>query len=80
MTPKQNTNYGTGISRRAKTHSKLNKNGKLSKAVGGYKNGELIFTFPSTMECGRQGFNQGNVWSCCRGKFKTYKGYTWRYI
>lgn len=80
MTPKQNTNWGTGISRRAKTHSKLNKNGKLSKAVGAYKNCELIFTFPSTMECGRQGFNQGNVWACCRGKLKTYKGYTWRYI
>ena len=73
---KQNINYGTGIERSAKAR----KNGKRSKSVGAFKNCELVMTFPSTMEAGRQGFNQGNVAACCNGKLKTYKGYTWKYL
>lgn len=71
MTPKQNINYGSGIARRAKTQS---------KQVGAYKDGNLVMTFPSTMEAQRQGFNFGNVAACCRGERKTHKGYTWRYL
>lgn len=76
MTPKQNINYGTGIKRRAKSQS---------KQVGAYKDGNLVMTFNSTMEAGRQGFKQGNVWACCRNCFNrlgnnVYKGYEWRYI
>lgn len=80
LTRKENVNFGSGIERRAKTHSKLNKNGKLSKQVGAYINGELIMTFPSTREAGRNGFNQGHIASCCRGEIKSHKGYEWRYI
>ena len=71
VTPKQNINYGSRNERAAKTKS---------KQVGAYKDGNLVFTFPSTMEARRQGFNQGNVWSCCIGERKTHKGFEWRFI
>ena len=91
MTCKENINYGTANLRRGKSVSKSNTNNiklstalinntKLSKQVGAFKNGELIMSFPSIAECGRQGFNSGNVSSCCRGKLKTHKGYEWRYL
>lgn len=78
MTPKQNSNYGSRNTRIAK--AKIN--GKTSKQVGAYRNGELIFTFPSAMEAGRNGFDQGAVSACCRcaKNYKTHKGFTWRYI
>lgn len=76
MTRKENINWATGIERCHKAMT----NGKLSKSVGAFKNGKLIMTFPSTMEAGRQGFNQGNVAACCRGKLKKYKGFEWKYL
>lgn len=89
MTPKENVNWGSGIERRAKSHSKTMK-GIIPKAnppkqVGAFKDGELIMTFPSTNEAGRQGFKQGNVSKCCRNCFNregnnVYKGFEWRYI
>ena len=81
LTHKQNINWGTGIERSAKSRKKaLTNNPKISKSVGAFKDGELIMVFPSTMECGRQGFNSGNVAACCIGKLQHYKGYTWKYI
>lgn len=81
MSPKQNTNWGSGIERRAKTQSKvLINNPKRSKAVGAFKNGEIILTFPSANEAERNGFYSSAVCACCRGKLKTYKGYEWRYL
>ena len=74
MTPKQNINWGTRNSRDAKSKS---------KQVGAFnKNGELVMTFQSTREAGRNGFDQGAVSACCRGVkyYKTYKGYEWRYL
>ena len=76
MTPKENTNWGSGIERSHKAQT----NGKRSKQVGAFKNGELILTFPSAKEGGRQGFHQGHISACCRGELKTYKGYEWKYI
>ena len=76
MTPKENTNWGSGIERCRKARI----NGKCSKAVGAFKDGKLVFTFPSTSEAGRQGFEQTSVAACCRGKLKTHKGFTWRYL
>lgn len=76
LTHKQNINYGTGIKRSAKARI----NGKRSKAVGAFKNDELVMVFPSLQEAGRQGFYQGNIYACCNGKRKTHKGYTWKYI
>lgn len=85
LTPKENINFGTGIERRAKAQSKAMTNGKLSKAVGAFLNGELIMSFPSASEAQRQGFNKGNISACCRNCFhregnNIYKGYEWRYI
>ena len=81
VSPKENINYGSGIERSAKART----NGVRSKQVGAFKNGELVMTFPSTMECGRQGFNQSDVSACCRNCYKRegnnkYKGFEWRYI
>lgn len=76
LSPKENTNFGTRNERAAKT----NTNGKCSKAVGAYRNDELVMSFPSTMEAHRNGFDCGNVSKCCNGKIPHYKGYTWKYI
>ena len=83
MTPKENMNFGTRNFRASKSISKaMTNNPKISKAVGAFKNGELVMVFPSTAEASRQGFCQTSVAACCRGvkKYKTHKGYTWRYI
>lgn len=79
MTPKQNSNYG---SRNQRLKKALTNNPKKSKQVGAFQNGQLIMTFPSAMEAGRNGFDQGAVSACCRGvkNYKTHKGYTWKYI
>ena len=72
MSHKENINFGTGISRRAKSKS---------KQVGAFnKNGELIMTFQSTIEASRQGFDYSHISECCNGKRKTHKGFEWRYI
>lgn len=81
MSRKENMNWGTRTERAAKARI----NGVRSKAVGAYRNGELVFTFPSTREAGRNGFDQRNVSKCCRNCFhrvgnNVYKGYEWRFI
>ena len=76
VTHKENCNFGTRNKRIAKTMT----NGKLSKAVGAFQNGELVMTFPSIAEAQRNGFNSVCISACCRGKLKTHKGYEWRYI
>ena len=75
-TYEENNNYGTRNERIAKAMT----NGKLSKKVLQLSlSGELIRGWESTMECGRNGFNQGNVWSCCQGKRKSAHGFLWMY-
>lgn len=76
VTHKQNVNFGTGIERCRKSRS---------KQVGAFKNNELVMTFSSTNEAGRNGFNQGNVSACCSNCYiregnNVYKGYTWKYL
>lgn len=71
-----NNNYGTHNERVANTK----RNGKTSKQV--YQctpDGELVRVWPSTAECGRNGFNFGHVASCCRGVMKSYRGFLWSY-
>ena len=75
-TYKENNNYAT----RNERAGKANTNGKLSKKVLQLTlNGELIREWPSVMEVGRNGFNQGNVCQCCNGKKPQYKGFRWMY-
>ena len=78
---KENINFGTRNVRASKSISKVLKNNlNISKSVGAFQNGELVMKFDSTNEAGRNGFDQGNVASCCRGERKTHKGFEWRYI
>ena len=75
-TPKENSNHGTRNERIAKA----NTNGKLSKRVLQLSlDGDFIKEWPSTNECSRNGFNQGHVAACCRGKKPQYKGFKWMY-
>ena len=75
-TYEENNNYGTRNERIAKAMT----NGKLSKKVLQLSlSGELIREWESTQECGRNGFYQGNVWSCCQGKRKSAHGFLWMY-
>ena len=86
MSPKENNNWGTRNERARKSISKsMTNNTKISKQVGAFQNGELVMTFPSTRECGRQGFCQVAVAACCRNCYiregnNVYKGFTWKYI
>ena len=87
LSPKENCNFGTRNYRianntnRSKAISKANTNNpKTSKAVGAFKDGELVMTFQSTAEAGRQGFEHSHIVACCRGERKTHKGFTWKYI
>ena len=76
LSHKDNMNYGTCTKRMAKSKS---------KKVGAFQNGKLVMTFTSTKEAGINGFNQGNVASCCRNCFNrpgnnVYKGFEWKYL
>ena len=70
-TRRENCNYGTRNMRGAKARS---------KPIYGInvKTNERI-EFPSTQETGRNGFNQGNIASCLKGRRKSHKGYKWFY-
>lgn len=67
----------------------LNEKSVMSKKVYQYTlDGTLVKIWPSTQECARNGYNQGEVATCCRGgiwkngkwiKRKSYKGYIWSY-
>lgn len=68
---KYNINYGTAIERSSK---------KRSKPILQYTlEGQFIREWKSIRECGRNGYDQGHVAACCRGKQKTHKGYIWKY-
>lgn len=72
-----NNNYGDRIEKQAQTLI----NGKRAKKVGQYDlSGKLIKIWASTRECERNGFKHSGVGACCLGKWKTYKGYKWKYI
>lgn len=68
---KGNCNHGTRNQRVAKTKSKPILQFTLD--------GILVKEWPSTRECGRNGFDQSTVSACCRGKRKTHKGFKWCY-
>ena len=77
MTRKQNINFGTRNQRVAEAMT----NGKLSKAVLQFTK-DLVFIreWSSTHEVERQlGFSNGNISSCCNGRYKTAYGFIWRY-
>lgn len=77
MTPKENSNWGTGIERQRIQMI----NGKKSKPVLQYdKDGNFIKEWPSLSEINRQlGFNLGNLSLCCNGKLNQAYEYKWKY-
>ena len=70
-TYEENINYGTHNERSAKTRSK--------KVLQFTLTGEFVREWPSTKECGRNGYFQGNIVNCCNGKYKSAHGYIWKY-
>ena len=70
-TREYNTNYGTRNERSAKTKSK--------PVLQFTLDGILVKEWPSTKECGRNGFHSSAVSRCCNGKQPHYKGYIWQY-
>ena len=57
------------------------KNEGIAKEVRCYLNGKLYKIFPSANAAARWlGVNNhSHIGECCRGKIKSYKGFTWRY-
>lgn len=95
-TGKDNPNWGNRWTDEQRKHLSdlrkgqyLNEKSVKSKKVYQYTlDGKLIKEWPSTIECKRNGFNQGLVAECCRGgrwrngkweNTKTYKGFKWKY-
>lgn len=57
-----------------------NINYSLAKTVYMYtQDDKLCGMWPSTAECGRNGFHQGHIGDCCNGNLKTHKGFKWSY-
>ena len=71
VTYEENNNYATRNERAGKALSK--------KVLQLTLNGDLIREWESTHECGRNGFDPGNVSRCCNGKQKTHKGFRFMY-
>ena len=73
-----NNNYGSHNDKIKQT--KQEQKGRC-KAVGAFKNGELIITFPSIAEATRQGYGSDrSIAKCCYGKLKTHRGLQWKFI
>ena len=77
MTRKENMNWGTHNQRVAEA----NTNGKLSVPLYQIipETGQIVREWPSTAECGRNGFDPGSVSKCCNGKQKQHKGFIFRF-
>ena len=78
MTPKENTNWGTGNERRAK--SMINHK-SLSKPIIQYNlTGEKLAEFEGLHDAARKlNINQGNISSALNGRYKTAGGFKWKY-
>lgn len=70
---KYNTNYGTGIVRRAN---------KIKRPIAQYSlSGELIRKWDSISEASKEtGIDNSHITRCCRGKLRKTGGYCWKYI
>ena len=83
-TREYNMNFGTRNERVSKMMKGKNKgenspnHGELIAQID--KDTDKILNLKYNMEYDRLEFNQGHISSCCRGKRKTHKGYTWKYI
>ena len=56
-------------------------NGKSTPIVRiSLSNNEDLKIYPSQCEAKREGYNQGAISACCRGKLKSHKSYKWMYL
>lgn len=57
-------------------------NNATSKQIGQYKGDQLIQVYPSMAEACRRNpsFDQSCITRCCQGKYKSHKGYIWKFI
>lgn len=84
MTPKENTNWGTGIERRSKSiinnKSKINHKSYSKPIIQLDLECNLLAEFESIMDAERKlGIWNTSICACCRGKQKTAGGYIFRY-
>ena len=78
MTPKENTNWGTGIERMAK--KQINRKDQSKPVLQFDLQDNFIKEYPSTKQAERElGFDQGHICNCCNGKQKTAYGFKWKY-
>lgn len=80
MTPKDNTNWGTGKER---SHSKQINHPNESKPVAQIAtDGTIVKIWPSTAEAQRNGFSSIRISQCARGvkRYKTHRGFRWAYL
>ena len=78
----KNINWGTRNAKVAAALRGVYNDPQKSKAVEAIDKitGRVVYTFPSTMEAGRQGFHSGHISDCCNGERKSHKGFIWRYV
>lgn len=77
-TCKENCNHGTRNDR----VSEKNTNGKNSIPIVQLSlNGHYIRSYKSSRDAQRiEGFNHSHIIKCCKGKYKTHKGYRFMYL
>lgn len=76
---KYNVNYGNR-NYKVKIGNIKTKREKYSKAVGCYKDNNLIKKYNTMIDVEKDGFIATLVCKVCRGKRKSHKGYIWKYI
>lgn len=77
-TPKENTNWGTGIKRRAE--KLMNRPDHSKWVIKLSKNNEILHFYQSIHEASREcGLFVQSIHACCKGKTKTAGGYKWKY-
>lgn len=74
---KYNNNYDSHNEKLS--DAQINDPNKSKKVLQFTLDWKFIREWPSTQECGRNGFNQSEVAKCCRGELKTHKGFRFMY-
>lgn len=79
-TAEYNINYGTHNARGLKTLKLRNRKKAPKEVLQFTKDGKFVNEYPSIHEAGRCTLiNQGNIWACCDGRYKSAGGYIWKY-
>lgn len=76
MTITENNNWGTRNERAKQSLT----NGKRSKVLFALQDDKIKLIFPSLKEAKRQGFKDGSICSCIKGRKKHHRGYKWQYM